>query len=557
MCTSRLLQQTLIILFITILAACGQEEAEPTHHVDEHKTPQAMDKVPLYDDLGDYQYAISSKVPQAQAYFDQGIRLYYAFNHAESVRAFREAQRLDPKCAICWWGEALAWGPNINLPMDTPSGLAAFAAIQGAIARREHASETEQGLINALTVRYVSHSPEDRAHLDQAYTDAMGALAARYPDDPEIAVLYAESLMDLRPWDYWAADGSPNPGIADALAALERVIAVNEKHPGACHFFIHAVEKLYPEWAVDCAERLVGLMPGAGHLQHMPSHIYIRVGRFLDAVKMNEHAIHADETYIQDQNPAMGMYTAGYYPHNYDFLAFAAMMIGRSEDAIGAAEKVVTLLPQELFGSPGMDFLQHWSIRPLLIRIRFARWEELLGAEAPPDSQIHAKAIWHYARGRALAASGDVAAADSELVHLRELASSDLLEGIKMEFNQSVDLLGVAEAVLSGWVSASAGDYDQSVESLEKAVRLEDGLLYGEPPEWTVPTRQDLGAVLLQSGRFTEAEKVFREDLDQFPKNGWSLHGLASALNQQGKSVEAELVEAELEQAWSTADVEL
>lgn len=545
------------LMGLLILAACGQDEAEPIQHVDAQKTPQAGDNVPLYDNLGDHHYAISSKVPQVQAYFDQGIRLYYAFNHAESVRAFREAQRLDPKCAICWWGEALAWGPNINLAMDAPSGLAAFAAMQGAVARREHGSETEQGLIDTLTVRYVPEPPDDRAHLDQAYVDAMGALAAKYPDDPEIAVLYAESLMDLRPWDYWAADGSPNPGIADALTSLESVMAVNEKHPGACHFFIHAVEKLYPERAVECAERLVGLMPGAGHLVHMPGHIYIRVGRYLDAVKMNEHAIHADETYIQDQNPAMGMYTAGYYPHNYDFLAFAAMMIGRSEDAIGAAETVATLLPQELFGSPGMDFLQHWSIRPLLVRIRFARWEELLAAEAPSDSQVHAKAIWHYARGRALAANGDTGAAALELGHLRELASSILLEGIKMEFNQSVDLLGVAESVLAGWVSASAGDYDQAVESLEKAVRLEDGLLYGEPPEWTIPTRQDLGAVLLQSGRFIEAEKVFREDLDKFPKNGWSLHGLATALNEQGKSVEAEMVEAELEQAWSTADVDL
>jgi tetratricopeptide (TPR) repeat protein len=550
-------QLTLIILSITILAACGHDGTDSNHHVDEHKTPQAVDTVPLYDDLGDHQYTISSKTPQVQAYFNQGLRLYYAFNHAESVRAFRQAQRLDSECAICWWGEALAWGPNINLAMDTPSGLAAYAAMQGAIARMAQASESEQGLINALTVRYVSQPADERAHLDRAYMEAMTALLARYPDDHEIAVLYAESLMDLRPWDYWAADGSPNPGIAEALSALESVIAANEKHPGACHFFIHAVEKIYPQRALDCAERLVDLMPGAGHLQHMPGHIYIRVGRFLDAVKMNQHAIHADETYIQDQNPAMGMYTAGYYPHNYDFLAFAAMMIGRSEDSIGAAETVANLLPQELFGSPGMDFLQHWSVRPLLMRIRFERWEELLKAEAPSDSLIHAKAIWHYARGRALAANGDTEAARTELGHLRELAASDQLAGIKMEYNQSVDLLDVAGAVLAGWISASAGDYDAAVESLQKAVRLEDGLLYGEPPEWSIPTRQDLGAVLLQSGRFAEAEKIFRQDLDQFPNNGWSLHGLANALNEQGKTVEAGKVEAELEQAWSTADVEL
>ncbi len=557
MCIHEKFLAVLVSLLVFSLGACSQHKHATEHHAETYKVPQATGTVPLYDNLGSHHYEISTTVPGVQDYFDQGLRLYYAFNHAESVLAFKEARRLDPQCAICWWGEAMAWGPNINLPMDAPSGVAAYAAVQGALAVKEHASEQEQALIDALSVRYAAEPTDDRVQLDQTYAASMTRLIAQYPDDQEIAVLYAESLMDLRPWDYWTADGSPKPGIADALAALESVIAVNETHPGACHFFIHAVEKLYPERAVECAERLVGLMPGAGHLVHMPGHIYIRVGRYLDAVKMNKHAIHADESYIRDQNPAMGMYTAGYYPHNYDFLAFAAMMIGRGKDSISAAETVATLLPQELFGAPGMDFLQHWSVRPLLVRIRFARWDELLAVDAPADTQVHAKAIWHYARGRALAAKGDTEAATMELGQLAELASRDRLAGIKMEFNQSVDLLGVAQSVLAGRVDASAGRFETAIAHLEETVKREDALLYGEPPEWTVPTRQDLGDVLLEAGRFSEAEQIFREDLKKFPKNGWSLHGLETALRAQDRTAEAEVVRAEFKLAWATADVDL
>jgi tetratricopeptide (TPR) repeat protein len=550
----------LSFVFLLFISGCDQHATTETpvavHHAHSEETIDETDAVPLYDNLGDHHYGISSTVPGVQDYFDQGLRLYYAFNHQESVRSFKEAQRLDPECAICWWGESLAWGPNINLPMDTPSGEAAYAALQGAIEIKDYATEKEQDLIESLIGRYAETPPDDRAHLDEAYSEAMSDLRAKYPKDQEIAVLYAESLMDLRPWNYWAADGSPNPGIAEALSSLESVTAVNEKHPGACHFFIHAVEKLYPERAVECAERLLNLMPGAGHLVHMPGHIYIRVGRYADAVELNRHAIHADESYIQDQNPAMGMYTAGYYPHNYDFLAFAAMMIGRSEEAIGAAETVATLLPQELFGAAGMDFLQHWSIRPLLVRVRFSRWDEILETAEPEENQPHARAMWHYARGRAYAAKGESERASNELDQIRSILTSDKLSGVRMEFNESPDILSVAEAVLAGWVKISLGDFEQAVADLQTATDREDALLYGEPPEWTVPVRQDQGAVLLLAGRYTDAEQAFRQDLDRFPKNGWSMHGLESALRQQGKTEEADAVLADLEIAWATADTD-
>jgi tetratricopeptide (TPR) repeat protein len=508
------------------------------------------ERPPIYDGLGTHSYPISGVTDEVQAYFDQGLRLYYAFNHAEAIRSYREAQRLDPECAMCWWGEALAWGPNINLPMDRDAGLAAYAAVQAALERRAHASERERAMIEALAVRYAADPPSDRSDLDRAYADALGALVDRYPEDDELRVLHAESLMDLRPWDYWTERGEPRPGIEEALENLTAVQASSPEHPGACHFYIHAVEKLYPERAVPCAERLAELMPGAGHIVHMPGHIYIRVGRYADAVEANRHAIHADETYIRDQRPGLGMYTAGYYPHNYDFLAFALMMIGRGDDAITAADRVSGLLPEEMFGAPGMDFLQHWSARPLLFRVRFERWADIFEAPRPAADRPHALALWHYARGRALAAQGDLAAAGEQLESLRRIAASERLDGLRMEFNRSADLIAIAERVLTGRIAAERGDFDAAVEALREGVRNEDTLLYGEPPEWSVPTRQELGDVLLAAGRPVDAEAAFREDLERFPRNGWSLAGVVEALEAQGRSDEAADVRAELRRVW-------
>jgi tetratricopeptide (TPR) repeat protein len=502
--------------------------------------------VQLLEGLGDHHYEVTTSQPVAQQYFDQGLRLYYGFNHAEAVRSFGEAQRLDPSCAMCVWGEAMAYGPNINLAMDEPSARAAHAALQRAVALRQNVSERERGLIDALSLRYAADAPADRAHLDQAYAVAMGALAERWPNDIEIGTLYAEALMDTRPWDYWTADGQPQPGMADAFSYLERAMERDASHPGACHFYIHAVEKVHPERAVACAERLASLMPSAGHIVHMPGHIYIRVGRYLDAVEANRHAVHADETYILDQRPVMGVYTAAYYPHNYDFLTFATLMIGMEEESIGAARKVVSLIPEEAYAVPGMGFLQHWSIRPSLVGIRFKRWGEVLATPAPPADRLHATAMWHYARGRAQAAIGEVAGARAELASLRRIATRPELETLKMEFNFSDDLVRLAERVLTGRVEAAAGLYGAAVEALVEAVQLEDALTYGEPPEWTVPSRLDLGEVQLEAGRHADAERAFRASLAQFPENMWALHGLARALRAQGREAEAAAVEAEL-----------
>jgi len=511
----------------------------------------AQEPVPLLEGLGDHHYEITTSAPLAQRYFDQGLRLYYAFNHSEAVRSFREAQRLDPNCSMCYWGEALAYGPNINLAMDRPSALAAYAALEKAIDVRAHASAKEAALIDALSTRYIENPREDRVRLDEAYAAAMDELVKRWPEDIEIGTLAAEAQMDLRPWNYWTPAGEPQPGMSTAFERLERAVQVDPTHPGACHFYIHAMEKLHPERAVPCAERLASLMPAAGHLVHMPGHIYIRVGRYLDAVETNRHAVHADESYIRDQQPGVGMYTAGYYPHNYDFLAFAAMMIGLGEESIGAAEKVVSLIPEEAFSTPGMGFLQHWSMRPVLLKVRFERWDDVLAMAEPPVERPHARAIWHYGQGRAWIAEGDLVRAGAELGQLRRIAEQPQLAQLKMEFNFSDDLVRIAERVLTGRLEAAQGRYGRAVEALREAVRGEDALTYGEPPEWSVPSRLDLGEVLLEAEDYAEAERIFRESLTQFPRNGWALRGLGSALRAQGREREASVVEAELRSVWA------
>ena len=513
------------------------------------------DPVPLYDNLGDHHYGITTANPTAQAYFDQGLRLYYAFNHAEAIRAFDEASRLDPGCAMCRWGTALALGPNINAPMDSVAGVAAYAAIRDAMARQDGATERERALIEALATRYAEVPPADRAALDSAWAAAIGAVAARFPEDLEAVTLHAEALMDLSPWNYWNPDRSPRPDTPAILAALERVMASDSTHPGANHFYIHAVESVTPEKAVPVAERLAGLMPGAGHLVHMPGHIYVRVGRYADAVAANEHALHADETWIRDQRPGPGLYLAAYYPHNFDFLAFAASMIGRSAQAIDAADRMAGAVPRDMLGAPGLTFLQHHLTKRLQARVRFAKWDDLLAEPKPADTLPHAVGIWHYARGRALAARGDTAAAATELAALRRLAEDPALAPQRMEFNTSGAVLGVAVEVLAGHLALAQGDLTAAVTHLEEAVRREDAFTYGEPPEWTVPPRQDLGAVLLAAKRPRDAERAFREDLAKFPENGWSLRGLAEALRASGRAGEAAEVEARFRKAWETADV--
>lgn len=490
---------------------------------------EARGKVPLLEGLGEHHYAVTTRNPLAQRYFDQGLRLYYAFNHLEAIRAFVESARTDPQCAMCYWGIALAHGPNINAPMEPDAAAPAWAAVQRSIELAPNVTPVERALIRALAERYSGDPPADRAPLDLAYARAMASVVERFPDDGEAATLYAEALMNLSPWDYWTRDGEPRENTEEILASLEGALERNPDHPGANHFYIHALEAVQPERAVAAAERLAGLMPQAGHLVHMPGHIYIRVGRYEDAIRANQHAVHADETYIRDQNPELGIYVAGYYPHNYDFLAFAASMIAREDLALEAADKLATLAPEGLEREPGMTFIQHHQSRRLQMRVRFERWSEILADPAPPDDLPHALAMWHYAQGRALAATNAVEKAAEHLGRLRDLAADPELAAERLEFNTAGDVLAIAVRVLAGHIAVARGDMGQGIGELREAARLEDGLTYGEPPDWSVPVRQDLGAVLLEAGQRAEAERAFNEDLARFPKNTWSTHGLAMA----------------------------
>jgi tetratricopeptide (TPR) repeat protein len=511
--------------------------------------------VPIIQGLGSYHRAISSTNADAQQYFDQGIRLTYAFNHLEAIRAFEEAARRDPSCAICLWGIAFGYGSNINLPMDSASAVAAFAALQRAQRLAPNASERERAFIDALAQRYDGTLNGQPAR-DSAYAKAMKEIAARYPDDTDALTLHADAVMNLSPWYYWEGT-EQRPQTAEMLGSLERALQIDSTHPGACHLWIHAVEAAYPERAVPCAERLAGLMPSAGHLVHMPGHIYIRVGRYADAIAANEHAVHADETYIQDRSPTAGVYTLGYYPHNYDFLAFAAMMTGRSKQSIEASDKQSSVIPLEIAGAPGMGFAQGHLTRHYQMRVRFGRWDEILAKPAPPENLVHANAVRHYARGRAFAAKGDLASAEAELAQLKAAIASPNLDGVRMEFNESRKILGIAERVLAANIAFAKGQKEQAVSLLQQAAEIEDGLTYGEPPEWSVPVRQELGAVLLAAGKPVAAERAYREDLKRFPKNGWSLKGLELALRAQKKTSEADAVARDFAAAWNGADVTL
>lgn len=510
--------------------------------------------VPLYDDLGTHAWELGIGDGEARAYFDQGLRLYYAFNHSEAIRSFEEAARRDPGCGLCLWGKALALGPNINAPMEEATGREANRTAGDAITAGAVGTEKSEALLGALRLRYDPVGGSTRAARDTAWAEALGRLADRWPDDVDLQVLRAEALMTLSPWSYWTRDGAPRPDTPEILARLDRALELEPDHPGANHFYIHAIEAVAPERAVPMAERLADLMPGAGHIVHMPGHIYIRVGRYMDAVRANEHAVHADETFIRDQRPGTTMYTAGYYPHNYDFMAFAAAMAGLEDRAIDAADRVAGLVPEEALGTPGLDFLQGHVTRHLQMRVRFERWDEILQAEPPPANLPHARAIWHWARGRAVVGLGLPDSARVQLRELDRLLRDPRLDGMRMEFNPSRTILSIARANLEGWIALEENRGDEAVRAFERAAGLEDGMLYGEPPEWSIPVRHDLGAALLALGRPAEAERAFREDLERFPANGWSLYGLARAMEAQGRHDELRAVNADFRAAWHGTD---
>ncbi len=558
MTRTAVLSSTLSLALVGWLGCAGEGKhaPQPDHahtHVPRRVVPDGAG-APLFNDLGDFQRPISTHSELAQRYFDQGLILAYGFNHAEAYRSFKEASAQDPGCAICAWGEAYVLGPNINKPMDDADVPAAYEASERARAKADGASRVEQALIRALVVRYVAEPVADRAAIDLAYADAMRGVAASYPDDLDVKTLFAEALMDTMPWNYYENPDTPRPATREVLRVLESVIAADPNHAGALHFYIHAVEpSSQPERAEAAADRLGPLSPGAGHLVHMPSHIYLRVGRYHDASIANEKAAASDETYIS-QCREQGFYPASYYPHNVHFLYASSAFEGRSAVSIEAARKLTAGITPEIVAE--IPLAEEFVPIELYALARFGRWDELERAPAPSASWRYATGAWHYARGLAFAAMGNGVEAGEALVALRAVAAEPALsERALASGSTPAALLSIGAKVLEARIAGASGRWEAAISPLKEAVAMQDRLPYTEPPPWYFPTREALGLALLEAGSPAEAESVFREQLGFTPRNGWSLRGLVASLRAQGKTDAARQAQSQLDEVWQRADV--
>lgn len=513
---------------------------------------------PVFEELGRHHHPITTRVPKAQHYFDQGLMLLFNFNHREAIRSFRAAAELDPQAAMPHWGEAFAHGPHINAPMSPEAAAPAWAALQEALKRKANASTREQGYIDALARRYARPGDsQERPALDAAFAEAMRGVAETYPDDHDATVFYVDAIMNTTPWDYWQADRTnPKPIIADALRRIDGVLARAPDHPGANHLNIHLLEAgPQPDRGLRSAARLRRYAPAAGHLVHMPSHIYIRTGQYQDAVDANEEAARADRRYIASCQ-IQGFYPGVYYPHNLHFLWFAQLFQGRAEESLASAKQVASYALSPLCGTPVVE-KPRFTWLPLVTQLRFGRWDAVLASSEPPADQPYDRAIWRYARARAFAAKGDAAAAVREAARLDELANSAEVKAVDNPAFPASPTLMVARHLAHASVAAALGRQDQRIARLREAVAAEHALPYMEPSFWWYPTRQTLAAALLETGQAAEAEKEFRADLAEFPRNGWSLFGLMQALRAQEKQDAAAFVEREFAAAWEKSDVQL
>jgi len=508
---------------------------------------------PKLEGLGDYHFKVTTQNPESQRFFDQGLQLTYAFNHSEALRAFKEAVRLDPSNAMAYWGWALVLGPNLNLPMVPEVAPQAYRAIHSAVALKNKVSEREQAYIDSLAKRYTDDPNADRTSFDLAYARAMAKLVKRYPDDLDAATLYAASLMNLNPWDYWNLDGSPKGKTEEILETLQSVVDRNPRHAGALHYYIHTVEARHPARGEKHADMLGGLMPGAGHIVHMPSHIYMRVGRFADSYEANQRAVAADDSYIT-QCRSQGIYPLNYYPHNIHFLAWSAMFQGHPERALEAARKIVEKVPPELSADKNVWALYETFLsQPMFVMVRFGMWDKMLAEPKPDIESQFMTGIWHYGRALAYIHTDRLAEARRELRLLN--AAREAMGNVEhyIGFATAETLITIAHEIVLGELAYAEGHTLEGLAHLERAVRLEDGLRYNEPPDWYFPVRHFLGAMLLNAGRPNEAEVVYAADLRKNPENGYSLFGLKMALEQQGKDEDALAITKRFDRTWAGA----
>jgi tetratricopeptide (TPR) repeat protein len=543
-------------IFIIILALVAQPAMAKIHDARALATDPLTAEAPIapkLEGLGDYHFPVTTKSPESQRFFDQGLRLTYAFNHSEALRAFKEAVRLDPNNAMAYWGWALVLGPNLNLPMVPEVVPQAYRAIQQAVALKEKVSSPERAYIEAMAERYTDDPTADRRPLDQAYARAMAKLVARYPDDIDAATLYAASLMNLSPWDYWNLDGSPKGQTEKILDTLQSVIDRNPRHAGANHYYIHTVEAYHPERGEGPADMLGRLMPGAGHLVHMPSHIYMRIGRYTDSYAANSKAVAADESYIT-QCRSQGIYPLNYYPHNIHFMAWSAMFQGRSKEALEAARMIVEKVPPELSADKNTWALYETFLsQPMFVMVRFGMWDKMLAEPKPDLESQFMTGIWHYGRALAYIKTNRLSMARKELRPLSDAREAMGTVKHYVGFATAETLLTIAEEIVRGELASAEGNTLEGLASLERAVRLEDSLRYNEPPDWYFPVRHFLGAMLLDADRPNEAEVVYAADLRKNPGNGYSLFGLKHALEKQGKREDAQAVAKRFDRAWADA----
>ena len=518
-------------------------------------------QAPLLKGLGDHTHKVSSNIYGVQRYFDQGLIMSFAFNHAEAIRSFIGSQRLDPECAMCFWGEALALGPNINVNSDgkvimSPENrIQAYKAIKKALDLSKKSSEKEQDYIRALSTRYDGNPKTNRDNLDKAYAKAMEELSRKYPDDNDAASLYAEALMNTMPWDYWADNGNPKPDTVKVIESLERVLKNNPNHPLAIHLYIHAVEaSSNPSRAEKYADKLADLVPGAGHLVHMPAHIYWRVGRYNDASIANINAAKVDEDYIAQCN-SQGLYPAMYYPHNIHFLWAASTMEGRSELSINSALKVSNYIKDEQIRQ--IPFIEFFQTLPLLSYIRFAKWEEILSYKKPNEDFKFSLGIYHYARSIAFSSLGNFDKAKNEQKKILVNNQSNEIKALIKAGQPSDKLLEISNLLALGQIELNKEDFSSAIEYFKNAVKIQDQLPYREPEFWYYPTRQTLGHALLLNKNFNEAVKVFNRDLKQYPKNGWSYYGLYMAYIGLNNKVMSDKAIEKFNKIWQFSDIKL
>ncbi len=508
---------------------------------------------PTHFDVGVIQREVTTDSSEAQLWFDRGLGLSFGFNHEEAIRCFERALEADPGCAMAWWGKAWANGTNYNSPaMSEEASRAAHEALLQALRNRKGCTPVEHDLIEALRARYTWPAPEDRAPLEKAYADAMREVHARHPDDPDVAALFAEALMQLRPWQLWSPEGEPAPELAEIRSVLEPALERWPDHPALCHLYIHAMEA-GPEVAraIPAARNLEDLTPGLGHLIHMPSHIYVWTGRYDDVIRVNLEAVDVDDAFV-DYAGRESFYTA-YRVHNYHFVAYGGMWEGQRELALEYSRRLVDEIPASLLAL-APDLFDVFTATPYHVLVRFGMWEEIL--DEPEPTELAAKAVWRYARGVAFATLGRVDEALAEQRRFRDARAA--VPESRLLFNNSVsEILGVAEKVLAGEIEYRRGNHDRAFALLREAVVLDERLNYDEPWGWMEPARHALGALLTEQGHFEEALGVYRANLERYPENGWALHGMAECLRGLGRHDEATAVEARFDEAWARSDVEI